>query len=148
MKPAYKNECKAIFPFSPLFNSYAPLMKVIMKYFTCEGRYSRVYSYHVRLLMHFTRTHLLNIPFLLCRSIEKMASFVQKKPPPRQKASSFHHSLIKILILHQLEKKGVPWESFITHPDFTTASSSHVPSHGHSSSSTHYVSPSSIQSAP
>ena len=77
-----------------------------------------------------------------------MASFVQKKPPAQQKASLFHHSLIKILILHQLEQKGVPWESFISHLDFTTASSSHGPSHVSSSPSTHYVSPSSSQSTP
>ena len=77
-----------------------------------------------------------------------MASFFQKKPPAQQKASLFHHSLIKILILHQLEQKGVPWESFISHPDFTTASSSHGPYHAPSSPSTHYVSPSSSHSIP
>ena len=47
LKLAYQNECKVTFPFSHLLNSCAPLMKVIMKYFTCEGRFSRVYSYHV-----------------------------------------------------------------------------------------------------
>ena len=148
LKPAYQNECKAIFPFSHLLNSYTPLMKTIMRYFTCEGRYYRVYSYHIRLLMHFTRTHLLNLPFFLCKSIDKMSSLVQKRPPTQQKASLFHHSLIKIIILHQLEKKGVSWETFISHLDFSTASSSHVPSHISSSPSTHYLSPSSSQYTP
>ena len=32
----------AIFRFSYLLTSYAPLMKIIMKYFTCEGRFSQL----------------------------------------------------------------------------------------------------------
>ena len=42
LKPRYKEGYKTIFPFSHLLDRYAPLMKVIMKYFTCEGRYSRL----------------------------------------------------------------------------------------------------------
>ena len=106
------------FPFSHLLASYAPLMKIIMKYFTCEGRFSRVYAYHIRLLMHFTRTKQLNLPYFLYKSIEKMASPVQKKSPSQQVASLFHHSLIKISILHQLEKKGVSWDVFYQSPGF------------------------------
>jgi len=53
LKLDHRDEFQAIFAFSHLLSSYAPLMKAIMKYFTCEGRYSRVYSYHIRLLMHF-----------------------------------------------------------------------------------------------
>jgi type IV secretory pathway VirB10-like protein len=51
-------------------------MKIIMKFFTCEGRFPQIYAYHIRLLMHFTRTKLINIPFFLHKSIEKMASIV------------------------------------------------------------------------
>ena len=47
IKPEHRDTCTAIFPFSYLLASYAPLMKVIMKYFTCEGRFTRVYAYHV-----------------------------------------------------------------------------------------------------
>ena len=79
LKPENRDACPSIFPFSYFLNSYAPLMKIIMKYFTCEGRFSRVYAYHIRLLMHFTRTQLLNLPFFLYKSIEKQASTVQKK---------------------------------------------------------------------
>ena len=32
--------CPYIFPFSYLLTSYAPLMNIIMNYFTCEGRFS------------------------------------------------------------------------------------------------------------
>ena len=79
LKPDHQDACQAIFPFSHLLTSYAPLMRFIMKYFTCEGRFSRVYAYHIRFLMHFTRTQLLNLPFFLYRSIDKMASTIQKK---------------------------------------------------------------------
>jgi len=38
-------------------------LRVIQRYFTCEGRFDRVYQYHVRLLMHFTGKNPLNFPF-------------------------------------------------------------------------------------
>ena len=44
LKPIYKDYNKSIFPFSHFLERYAPMMKVIMKYFTCEGRFSRLYS--------------------------------------------------------------------------------------------------------
>ena len=62
LKPRYKDEKNTIFPFSHLLDRYVPMMKIIMKYFTCEGRFSRLYSYHIRLLMHFTRVRMLHIP--------------------------------------------------------------------------------------
>jgi len=46
MEPRYRNERRGYFRFSHLLDRYAPLMKIIMKYFSCEGRFSRVYSYH------------------------------------------------------------------------------------------------------
>ena len=55
IKPRYRGGSKISFPFSHLRHKFKELMFVIMKYFTCEGRYSRLYDYHVRLLMHFTR---------------------------------------------------------------------------------------------
>ena len=36
LKPRYKNERKRIFPFSYHLDRYIPMMKIIMKYFTCE----------------------------------------------------------------------------------------------------------------
>ena len=40
LKPEHRDSCPSIFPFSYLLASYAPLMKIIMQYFTCEGRFS------------------------------------------------------------------------------------------------------------
>ena len=104
LKPRYQQGCKNFFPFSYLLERYAPLMRQIIKYFTCEGRYSRLYSYHIRLLMHFTRVNLLNLPYYLYRSIDKMASVVKKRSYSQQMQSLFHHSLVKMIVLHQLEQ--------------------------------------------
>ena len=65
LKARYKDYNKSIFPFLDLLDRYAPMMRVIMKYFTCEGRFSRLYSYHIRLLMHFTRIKMLYLSYYL-----------------------------------------------------------------------------------
>ena len=74
--------------------------------------------------------------------------------PKRQ--AYFHCSLVKVIITHQLERKGIYWEAFISHHDFKSSSSmlfkiipssSLTPSHTPSSPSTHYVSPSSHESS-
>ena len=61
---------------------FAPLMKIIIKYFTCEGRFSHSYAYHIRLLMHFTRVRMMNIPYFMFRNIVKMALIIKKKSYP------------------------------------------------------------------
>ena len=66
-----------VFPFRYLKDEYAPLMK----YFSCEGRFSRLYAYHIRLLMHFTRVQMMNIPYFICRNIERMNTFMQHETP-------------------------------------------------------------------
>ena len=40
IKPGFLRQLKRFFPFRYLKDSYAPLMKLIMKYFSCEGRFS------------------------------------------------------------------------------------------------------------
>ena len=119
LKPRYQADCKTIFPFSHLLERYAPLTKVIMKYFTCEGRFSRLYSYHIRLLMHLTRAKMLHFPYYIYRSTDNMSSIVQRRHPSYKMQSIFHHSLIKMIVLHQLEKHAIPWEVFISHDVFT-----------------------------
>ena len=104
---------KRLFPFRFLENKYVPMMKIIMKYFTCEGRFSRLYTYHIRLLMHFTRVRMLSLPYFLFRNIEKMAHFVQKKPYPQQMSSLYHYSLIKIIVLHHLSLLNISWENLL-----------------------------------
>jgi len=82
-----------------------------------EG-FSRLYNYHVRLLMHFTRVRMMNLPYFICRNIEKMALYVQRKPFSQQFNNIYHFSLIKIVILHQLSLLNIPWDTFIAHEIF------------------------------
>ena len=100
LKRRYRQGSIAVFPFSHLKHRYAPLMLAIMRYFTCEGRYSRVYTYHLRLLTHFTGVKALDLPYYLYRSIVKMSSVVQRRIFPQQMSSLFHHSLIKMVVEH------------------------------------------------
>ena len=144
IKPRYKEGYKIIFPFSHWLDRYAPLMRVIMKYFTYEGRYSRLYPYHVRLLMHFTRVKMLHLPYYLYRSIEKMSYVVQRRSYTQKMHSLFHHSLIKMVVLHQLEKNDIPWYVFIAHEILTKPQPHHQPS---LPSSSHFP-PSTPQSPP
>ena len=80
-----KNNCLSqltrVFPFRFLREEYAPLMRLIMKYFSCEGRFSHLYAYHIFLLMHFTRVKMMSLPFFICNNIEKMKNFMQRKTP-------------------------------------------------------------------
>jgi len=119
IKPVYMRHLTAVFPFIFLRDEYAPLMKLIIRYFTCEGRSSRLYSYHICLLMHFTRVRMMNIPFFMCRNIERMVPLVQRKSPAQQHKSIYHYALIKIVVMHQLAQQGISWDVFISHDVFT-----------------------------
>ena len=81
IKPGYMRHLSRVFPFRFLKDEFSPLMKLIIRYFSCEGRFSRLYAYHVRLLMHFTGVRMMNIPYFMYRNIERMMIFVQKKTP-------------------------------------------------------------------
>jgi len=50
-------------PRSFVKESYANLLTCIHRYFTCKGRYHKVYSYHSKLLLHFTGKISLDLPF-------------------------------------------------------------------------------------
>ena len=54
--------------------------------------------------MHFTRVKLLNLPYYLYESIDKIALVVNKRSYAHQMQSLFHHSLVKMIFLHQLEQ--------------------------------------------
>ena len=82
IKARYKDKLKRILPFKFLEDRFAPLMKIIIKYFTSEGRFSWLYAYQIMLLMHFTRVRMMNIPYFMLRNIENMALIVKKKPYP------------------------------------------------------------------
>lgn len=90
-----------------------------MKYFSCEGQFSRLYAYHIRLLMHFTRVRMMNLPYFMCQNFEKVTTLVQQKTPQQQFNSIYHFTVIKIVVMHQLGLQGISWEDFISHEFFT-----------------------------
>jgi hypothetical protein len=64
------------------------------------------------LLAHFLFNKPLNFPFYFLKILEKMSSQVRKNVNnPRN--SLFHHGLIKLLVLAELEKQGKNWDAFI-----------------------------------
>lgn len=44
IKAKYHNRLKRVFPFKFLDDKFVPLMKIIIEYFTYEGRFSRMYD--------------------------------------------------------------------------------------------------------
>jgi hypothetical protein len=80
---------------------FQKLLGVIRKYFTCEGRFDRIHSHHIRLLMHFTGRRPLNLPFFLHQSLREMADNARAEAnQPKKKLS--HVSLIKLLVVEEL----------------------------------------------
>jgi hypothetical protein len=94
---------------------------IITRLVTCEGRYSTFKSFHFRLLAHLLFNKPLNFPFYFLKILEKMSSQVRKNVTNPHN-SLFHHGLIKLLVLAELEKQGKNWDSFIyqfANPQFT-----------------------------
>ena len=121
IKTSFLRHLNGVFPFRYLKDEYAPLMRLIMKYFRCEGQFSHFYAYHIRLLMHFTRVQMMNIPYFIFRNIERMTTFIQHKTPQQQLNSVYHFAVIKILVVYQLGLQGITWDDFVSH-DFFRAS--------------------------
>jgi len=83
-----------------------------MKFLTSEGIFSRLYQYHIRLLMHFRVAKPLNLSSYLYGSLTKMFGRVKFKGKVHY-PSLFYHSLINAIVLHQLKEKNMAWDTFI-----------------------------------
>ena len=92
--------------------NYANVLFNIQRYFTYEGRYQKVYSYHFKLQLHFTGMIYLDLPYFLYQSVAKMADKVQLKSQGCE-TSLFHHGLIKLIVLHELKRINGEWYSFV-----------------------------------
>ena len=110
LKPEHKCiTLKKDIPRYYLEEKWQHLLKAIQVYITCEGRYGRVMFYHFKLMNHFTGRCPLNLPFYLHRSLTKMTHQVQAKPSKVQ-GRIFHHSLIKLTMLEELQRRDKSWE--------------------------------------
>jgi hypothetical protein len=96
-------------PRSHLVEGFDKMMKIIQRYFTCEGKLNMIYQYHIRLLLHFIGKDLMNILFYLFRSMGKMADRVQAKSKAVD-TSVFHYGLIRMLVMEELKKINLSWE--------------------------------------
>jgi hypothetical protein len=96
-----------------MLEGFDKMLKVIQRYFTCEGRFNMIYQYHIRILLHFTGKEVINLPFYLFRSIGKMVDRVQDKSK-QVDTSVFHSGIIKMLVMEELRKTNIDWETFIT----------------------------------
>jgi hypothetical protein len=85
---------------------------VITRLITCEGRYSTFKDCHFRLLAHFLFNKPLNFPVYFLKILDNMSSQVRKNETNPHN-SLFHHGLIKLLVLTELEKQGQSREAFI-----------------------------------
>ena len=101
---------KFVFPVKFLKPQWLPLFQIILRYITCNGRFSYVHLYHLRLLMELKGSKL-NFPYLLLSSLEKMATAVQNTIEVRDQ-SLLRLGLIKILVQYQLSLNGKTWDHF------------------------------------
>jgi hypothetical protein len=120
LKPEHK--ClvwKKDIPMSFLEEKWQHLLKSILVYITCEGRYNRVMIYHFKLMNHFTGRSPLNLPYYLHRSLTKMAHQVKAKPSKVAGRLS-HHGLIKLLVCELLQRRNKEWNYFLFWNEFQT----------------------------
>ena len=63
-----------------------------------------------------------------------MDYIVKNRDHNKQMHNIFHHSLIKMVVMNQLQHKNIPWDAFIANEVFTTAPIHHehnIPSSSH-----------------
>jgi hypothetical protein len=117
-KAGFQNEnLSTQVPRSYMLEHHDKLLRVIKRYFTCEGCFKKVYLYHIRFFMHFVGKKTINLPYYLSRSLGKMADKVQAKPN-QVESNLFHFSLIKLLVLEELKKEKGEWNSFFVASGF------------------------------
>ena len=72
LKSKHKNVIwKKIIPSTWLEEKWQQLLKAVLVYITCEGRYNRVMIYHFKLMNHFTSKIPLNLPSTYIRDLPR-----------------------------------------------------------------------------
>lgn len=84
---------------------------LVQKYVTCESRFSLVFLYHIRILQHLNQEKLIDIPYYLLQSLNKMSAQVKKNK--NKERSMYHHGLIKMLEEYELNQKRKSWNIFL-----------------------------------
>jgi len=87
-------------------------MLIIHSYITCEGHFSLVHLYYIRLLIHVNGDYRINIPYLLLKILYNMSKRIQKHPAATNN-SLFHQGLIKTLVIFSLNEVQRSWDWLI-----------------------------------
>ena len=95
-------------PSSWLEEQWKQILKAIVVYITCEGRYNNAMIYHFKFINHFTGKSPLNFPFYLHKSLGKMAHQVKVQPTKIVSRLS-HHGCIQLLIQDLLKRRNMAW---------------------------------------
>ena len=96
-------------PRSWLIHPWDELAYLIQKFITCEGRFSIIYLYHIKLLQHLKGDCEINMPYFLLQSLSKMAKAVPKQGRNIEK-SLYHCGFIKMIIIYELHKQNLTWQ--------------------------------------
>ena len=104
-------------PRSWLIHPWDEIVYIIQKFVTCEGRFSIIYLYHIKLLQHLKGECEVNIPYFLLQSLTKMAKAVQGRSKDKV-TSLFHCGLIKMIIQYELHRQNLTWTEFLAHNQF------------------------------
>jgi hypothetical protein len=106
------NDLSKIMSRRHLIEQFDKLLKIIQRYFTCEGRFNTLYQYHIRLLLHFIGKVEMNPPYYLLRSMGKIPYMIQAKSKDVD-SILFHYGLIRMLVYEELSMKDISWENFV-----------------------------------
>ena len=107
LKPKHRDVVwKKSVPSRWLEERWQQLLKEILVYITCEGRYNREMIYQLKLMNHFTGRRPLNIPFYLHKILTKMARQV-KDHPTKIAGRLSHHGLIQLIVQELLQRRNI-----------------------------------------
>ena len=91
---------------------YLNPLAVIICLINWKGNFTVFKAFNFLLLAHFVNQQFLNFPFYFLKILEKMSNQVSKNTV-NPMGILYHHSLIKILIVHQLKERNQTWENFV-----------------------------------
>eukprot|EP01018_Ginkgo_biloba_P022470 Gb_12244 [translate_table: standard] len=74
----------------------------IMKYLTLEGKFLKIFGYHIVILNSIRNDERINIPLFLLKSLEKSIKVVKTE----KGRVPLHQGLLKLLYLHEKDKRG------------------------------------------
>jgi hypothetical protein len=65
-----------------IVDEWMEALLMLKRFITCEGRYSIVFLFHLRFLLHLAGIKRMNLPYYFLRDLNKMAMRVQATPRP------------------------------------------------------------------